>query len=151
MSHEAVHDSHDSLYFKIFWWLLALTIIEVAVIFMPLARVLIAILLVGLALSKAALVAMYFMHLKFERTTLGLIAVTPLVLCVLLAFALLPDHTATPHQTAGGVEASLPPPPPQAAKPHTNKAHNVLGSTRPESRFIWSSRFEVEVTSPRGV
>jgi hypothetical protein len=53
---------------------------------------------------------MYFMHLKFERTTLGLIAVTPLVLCVLLVFALLPDHTATPRQTAGAVAPSAPAP-----------------------------------------
>ena len=88
-------------YIAIFWWLLALTILEVAVIFMPLARVLIAILLVGLALSKASLVAMYFMHLKFEIRTLGLIAVTPLLLCVLLVFAPLPDLSGTPHQTVG--------------------------------------------------
>jgi cytochrome c oxidase subunit 4 len=88
-------------YIGIFWWLLALTILEVSVIFMPLARVLIAILLVGLALSKASLVAMYFMHLKFELRTLGLIAVTPLLLCVLLVFALLPDLSGTPHQTVG--------------------------------------------------
>jgi cytochrome c oxidase subunit 4 len=87
-------------YIGVFWWLLILTVVEVAVIFMPMARFLIAILLVGLALSKAFLVAMYFMHLKFERTTLGLIAVTPLLLCVLLVFALLPDHSATPHLTS---------------------------------------------------
>jgi cytochrome c oxidase subunit IV len=87
-------------YIGVFWWLLILTVVEVAVIFMPMARFLIAILLVGLALSKAFLVAMYFMHLKFERTTLGLIAVTPLLLCVLLVFALLPDHSAMPHLTS---------------------------------------------------
>lgn len=104
------HTHKQPNYIAIFWWLLALTIIEVGVIFMPLARVLIAILLVGLALSKAALVAMYFMHLKFERTTLGLIAVTPLVLCVLLVFALMPDHSATPHQTAGAALAPAAPP-----------------------------------------
>ena len=96
-------------YIAIFWWLLALTIIEVGVIFMPIARVLIAILLVGLALSKAALVAMYFMHLKFERPTLGLIAMTPLLLCILLVFALLPDLSGTPQQAAG---APAPPPAP---------------------------------------
>jgi len=106
MAHARKHPN----YIAIFWWLLALTIIEVGVIFMPLAKLLIAILLVGLALSKASLVAMYFMHLKFERTTLGLIAVTPLVLCVLLVFALLPDHTAAPHQTAGAVVPSTPAP-----------------------------------------
>jgi len=98
-------------YFVIFWWLLALTIIEVGVIYMPLAKLLIAILLVGLALSKASLVAMYFMHLKFERATLGLIAVTPLLLCVLLVFALLPDLSGSPHQAVG---APAPPAAPRA-------------------------------------
>jgi cytochrome c oxidase subunit 4 len=97
-------------YIGVFWWLLALTLLEVGVIFLPMAKILIAILLVGLALSKACLVAMYYMHLKFERRTLGLIAVTPLLLCVLLVFALLPDHSATPHQTAGG-------PAPPASRP----------------------------------
>ena len=92
-------------YIAIFWWLLALTIVEVGVIFTPLARVLIAVLLVGLAISKASLVAMYFMHLKFELRTLGLIAVTPLLLCVLLVFALLPDLSGTAHQTVGAPAA----------------------------------------------
>jgi len=78
-------------YMGVFWWLLALTIIEIAVIYMPVARLVVVILLVGLALSKAALVALYFMHLKFERLTLGIIALTPLILCVFLILMLLPD------------------------------------------------------------
>lgn len=93
-------------YIAIFWWLLALTIIEVAVIYAPLVKVVIAILLVGLALSKATLVAMYFMHLKFEPRTLGIIVLTPLVLCILLVFALVPDHSAVPHQTASTLQQS---------------------------------------------
>jgi cytochrome c oxidase subunit 4 len=97
-------------YLGVFWWLLALTILEVGAIFMPIGRFLIAILLVGLALSKASLVAMYFMHLKFERRTLGLIAVTPLVLCVLLVFALLPDLSAILHQTGSAATPAAPPP-----------------------------------------
>ena len=78
-------------YIGIFWWLLALTILEIAVIYMPMARIIIVVLLVGFALSKAALVAMYFMHLRFERLTLGVIALTPLILCVFLILMLLPD------------------------------------------------------------
>ena len=78
-------------YIGVFWWLLALTILEIAVIYMPMARLIIVILLVGMALSKAALVGMYFMHLKFERHTLGLIAITPLILCVFLILMLFPD------------------------------------------------------------
>lgn len=96
-------------YMAIFWWLLALTIIEIAVIYTPLAKLLIVILLVGLALSKAALVAMYFMHLRFEPRTLGLIALTPLLLCALLVFALLPDHSATPHRTTVTADHSTTP------------------------------------------
>ena len=78
-------------YMTIFWWLLVLTVLEIGVIYMPMARILIAILLVGMALSKASLVALYFMHLRFERLTLGLIAMTPLILCVFLTLMLLPD------------------------------------------------------------
>ncbi len=88
-------------YMAIFWWLLALTIIELGVIFLPVTKLLIAILLVGLALSKACLVAMYFMHLKFEPAVLGLIAMTPLLLCVMLVFSLLPDLSASLRQAAG--------------------------------------------------
>jgi cytochrome c oxidase subunit 4 len=92
------HREHPN-YMLIFWWLLALTILEVGVIYLPLAKTAIAILLVGMALTKAALVGLYFMHLRFERTTLGLIAVTPLVICVFLVLMLTPDLTAVEHRT----------------------------------------------------
>ena len=85
-------DAHkEPNYIGVFWWLLALTILEIAVIYMPVARMIIVILLVGLALSKAALVGLYFMHLKFERFTLGLIALTPLFLCIFLILMISPD------------------------------------------------------------
>jgi cytochrome c oxidase subunit 4 len=78
-------------YLGVFWWLLALTILEVAVVYMPIAKMVIAIVLVTLAVTKAALVAMYFMHLKFERRTLALVALSPFVLCVFLILMLMPD------------------------------------------------------------
>ncbi len=85
-------DAHaEPNYISIFWWLLALTILEIAVIYTPIARLAIIILLVGFALAKAALVAMYFMHLRFERITLAMIAVTPLIICLFLILMLLPD------------------------------------------------------------
>ena len=86
------HKEHPK-YFKIFWWLLALTIIEVAVAIPEYSIVLKAILLIGLACSKAALVAIYFMHLKFEKRTLTLIVLTPFIICVFLVIMLLPDLT----------------------------------------------------------
>ncbi len=83
----------ETNYIGVFWWLSGLTILEIAVIYVPMARLIVVILLIGLALSKAVLVAMYFMHLKFERVTLGVIALTPLILCVFLILMLLPDIT----------------------------------------------------------
>ncbi len=78
-------------YIGVFWWLLALTILELVVVYMPLTKMVIAALLVTLAVTKAALVAMYFMHLKFERLTLALVALSPFVLCVFLILMLTPD------------------------------------------------------------
>lgn len=78
-------------YMGVFWWLLVLTLLELGVIYMPVHRLAILALLVVLAITKAALVALYFMHLKFERLTLGLIALSPFVLCIFLILMLLPD------------------------------------------------------------
>ena len=78
-------------YGNIWWWLLGLTIAEILAaiyITVPLTKI---ILLVGMALTKAALVALYFMHLRFERTTLLVIAFTPLLICAFLVFMLMPD------------------------------------------------------------
>lgn len=78
-------------YGNIWWWLLGLTIAEILAamyITVPLTKI---ILLVGMALTKAALVALYFMHLRFERTTLLVIAFTPLLICTFLVFMLMPD------------------------------------------------------------
>jgi cytochrome c oxidase subunit 4 len=83
------HDEPN--YMGVFWWLLALTLLELGVIYVPIHRMGILVLLVVLAISKAVLVALYFMHLKFERVTLGLIALSPFVLCVFLILMLLPD------------------------------------------------------------
>jgi cytochrome c oxidase subunit IV len=78
-------------YMAVFWWLAILTIVELGVIYMPVHRMAILALLVVLAVTKALLVALYFMHLKFEARTLGLIALSPFVLCVFLILMLMPD------------------------------------------------------------
>ena len=64
------------------------------------------ILLISLALSKAALVAMFFMHLRIEHRTLSLIAVTPLVLGALLVFLLSMDISFVPLHTADAVRTT---------------------------------------------
>ena len=87
------HKEHPK-YMNIFYWLAALTIIEIAVAIPEYSIVLKAILLIGLACGKAILVANYFMHLKFERKTLVAIVLTPFIICVFLVFALMPDLTS---------------------------------------------------------
>ena len=86
-------------YMAIFWWLAILTVVELGVIFMPIGKVTIGVLLCALALTKAVLVAMYFMHLRFEARTLGFIAVIPLTIATLLIFVLLPDGFAVAKKT----------------------------------------------------
>ena len=91
MSSDA-HSAHSTAqYIKIFYILLALTILEVAIVYLGLPKLLLIGLLVILAVWKAALVAMHFMHLKFEKTLLSIVAITPFILCVFLILMLLPD------------------------------------------------------------
>jgi cytochrome c oxidase subunit 4 len=87
-------------YMAVFYWLAALTVIEVIVVYLPLTKFAIVAILVVLAFSKAALVALYFMHLKFERRTLLLIAVTPVLLCIFLMFMLVPDKIVRANRSA---------------------------------------------------
>ena len=91
---EHAHKEHPK-YMRIFWILLVLTILEV-VVALPLLKsalgqTVTALLLIGMACSKAAYVALYFMHLKFEQKTLMVIALTPFIICIFLVFMLLPD------------------------------------------------------------
>ncbi len=80
-----------SAYIKVFYVLLVLTIVEVAIVYLGLPKLLLAALLVIFAVWKATLVAMHFMHLKFEKRTLAVVALTPFVLCVFLILMLMPD------------------------------------------------------------
>ncbi len=133
--------SHHPNYMAIFWWLLALTIVEVAAGIMhappgALQTFKVAT-LVLLALAKASLVAMYFMHLRFERRTLALIAGTPLVLCVMLLLMLLPDAAASHSGSAaapaaaatpGAASPEALPAPPEPAADHGSAAQPDPGA-----------------------
>ncbi len=82
-------------YMKIFWWLLALTLAEVAIVYSPIHRAALVMALILTAIIKALLVAMNFMHLRFERAALIAVAVLPLLLIVVLLVGIYPD--AVPH------------------------------------------------------
>jgi len=78
-------------YMKIFWWLLALTIVEVGVVYAHLPKMFMVTTLVLLAMAKAFLVAWNFMHLKFEKSALIMMVGLPLLLLVDLFLGLMPD------------------------------------------------------------
>ena len=84
MSSEIEHKAPN--YMAIFWWLAGFTVVEVAYSSLLPHRLKAALILglVGFAAIKACLVALYFMHLKFERRTLGIIVASTLILGVIL-------------------------------------------------------------------
>jgi caa(3)-type oxidase subunit IV len=101
---------------KIFYSLFVLTVLEVGAAYLNVFVAgfplwLLGFILIVLALAKAALVGMYFMHLKFEKRALGIIALTPLILCTLLIIALLPDLTGHARKSEPAAVAE------QAAQP----------------------------------
>jgi len=98
-AHAATAEHKHPNYMNIFWALAILTVVELIVIFLPFGKVTNGALLCALALAKAAVVAMYFMHLRFEVRTLALIAITPLLIATLLIFVLLPDGFAVAHKS----------------------------------------------------
>lgn len=72
-------------YMAIFWWLLGLTIAEIGWAVLPHhSELVLAGGIVALAIVKAVLVAMYFMHLKFERRTMGILFASTLILGMIL-------------------------------------------------------------------
>jgi cytochrome c oxidase subunit IV len=83
---------HKVNYVAIFVLLVLLTVVTVAVAFLHLhsefQKVLVAL---SIASVKAAFVALYFMHLKFEGKLIYLILAVPVFLCVVLVISLIPD------------------------------------------------------------
>jgi cytochrome c oxidase subunit 4 len=82
------------VYIQVALWLAVATAIEVGLYYLDMPHGLFIGLLMFLMIIKFSVVAMYFMHLKFEAKTLGWIAVTPLAIATLLVFVLLPDGFA---------------------------------------------------------
>jgi cytochrome c oxidase subunit 4 len=75
-------------YMLIWLYLFVLTVIEVAAAFLShIPKHWLILILLFLAVWKALLVAMYFMHLKFERWRLRMVFIVPLPLAAILVLA----------------------------------------------------------------
>lgn len=80
-------------YMRIWLYLFLMTIAEVALAFeLPVSQNIKLVLLLILAVWKAMLVALFFMHLKFERWRLRLIFIVPLPLAAILVITVIMEH-----------------------------------------------------------
>lgn len=87
------HEKHKRPnYIGIFVGLGVLTAFELTIAFLPWPKRTLILLLIGLAVWKALLVALYFMHLRFERRKLLILAIAPLPFAVIFVTAVLQEH-----------------------------------------------------------
>ena len=88
----AAPKSHVKEYLVIFAVLTALTILEVVLAQIPgISKKLLALALVGLAVTKAGIVALYYMHLKSETRVLKLTVALPLAAPTIYALVLMTE------------------------------------------------------------
>lgn len=85
-------EHHDPPYFLIWGVLLILTMAEVGYAFLPLSQFWLATGLIVMAFWKAALVALYYMHLRWEPRRMWVLAASPLPLVVILIMAVLTEY-----------------------------------------------------------
>jgi cytochrome c oxidase subunit IV len=74
-------------YVGIFVALAALTAFELGIAFLPWSKGVLVVILIALAFWKALLVALYYMHLRFETRQVMLLALAPLPFVVILFLA----------------------------------------------------------------
>jgi cytochrome c oxidase subunit 4 len=91
MAEETEH-AHPN-YIAIWVWLAALTGVEIGVAFFQnWPKALIIAVLLGLAIWKALLVALYYMHLRFENQRVRILAAAPLPLAIILIIAVITEY-----------------------------------------------------------
>ncbi len=83
--------THHPDYVAVWLWLLALMLASLLVSFLPIPGAVATALIFGMAGVKALLVALYFMHLRFEQVLLAALPLVPLLLLAVLVLVLLPE------------------------------------------------------------
>lgn len=78
-------------YWVVFFGLALLTVVELWVAKLAWPKTTVILLLVFLAVWKALMVALYFMHLRFETNRIRIMVVAPLPLAVILVVAVIQE------------------------------------------------------------
>ena len=84
-------EHHDPPYMLIFVVLLVMTLAEVGYAFLSLPKFWLALGLCVMAIWKALLVALYYMHLRWEPSRLWILVAVPMPLVVILITAVLTE------------------------------------------------------------
>jgi len=84
-------DDHKSIYLKNALWLVILTVLEVGVAYIEISRSGQIVLLLAFAVTKMMLVAMIYMHLRYETKVLKRILFVPIPAGILFTLALMYD------------------------------------------------------------
>lgn len=87
MTNNKVHPN----YMAVWLWLIGLLIASVGAVYFPISKGAILFLIFTFAVVKALLVALYYMHLRFEQLLIYALAITPLVLFFTLWVVLYAD------------------------------------------------------------
>ncbi|MFQ5876342.1 MAG: cytochrome C oxidase subunit IV family protein [Acidobacteriota bacterium] len=78
-------------YALIYGWLVGLLLVSLLAVYLPFSQPVTVTIIFLVAAAKAALVAAYFMHLRFERRLIYAMVLTPLTLFVIMTLTLIPD------------------------------------------------------------
>ncbi len=84
-------NDHKSTYLKNAIWLAILTILEVGITYLAISRTSQIVLLLAFAVTKMMLVAMIYMHLRYETKVLKQILFIPIPAGILFTVALMYD------------------------------------------------------------
>jgi len=87
---DGVHDAPN--YMLIWLYLFIMTVVELGVAFLPVNKVVIVLFLLVMAFWKALLVAMYYMHMKWEPVRLRMLALAPLPAATVLIIVMLMEY-----------------------------------------------------------
>ncbi len=90
-SEHAHSEGSVKLFLYVWFWLLALTGVEVFLGYEHLEVKIMLILLMGISIIKASLIISYFMHLRYERRSMALTLMPALVIVITLMFMVFPD------------------------------------------------------------
>jgi len=85
------------IFLVVWFWLLALTGVEVFLGYEHLALRVMLVLLMGLSIVKGALIVAYFMHLRYERASMAATLMPALLVVILLMNMILPDSLRLLH------------------------------------------------------